>query len=235
MKVSDEHAGKKARCPNCQAIMQIPGGSSAANQPAETPEHWSVRSAEGQTYGPVTYPQLQAWVRDGRVDAQSQLLKQGDTQWRWASDLFPELAKNSAPQETPELNWGAGSTASSTSNANASSDPFAGFKETPNPQQSNPYQNSYATSSRTPARAQRRHRGETILILGILSLVFCQLLGLFAWTMGREDLRAMRAGLMDRSGEGTTQAGMVLGIISSVLMLISIAGLCCVFVAAAGG
>jgi hypothetical protein len=74
----------------------------------------------------------------------------------------------------------------------------------------------------TPGRARGRarlqqHRGGTILTLGILGIVICVICGIFAWVMGNEDLKKMREGRMDRSGEGTTQAGRVCGIISVVL------------------
>ncbi len=69
----------------------------------------------------------------------------------------------------------------------------------------------------------RPHRGTTILVLGLLGMLMCQPLGLFAWSMGGSDLRLMRAGQMDRSGEGMTNAGYILGIISSIIFLIQIA------------
>src|SRR5262249_31929210 len=76
-------------------------------------------------------------------------------------------------------------------------------------------------------RARRRygrpHRGAAILTLGILSLVMmvpCAPLGIFAWVMGGNDLAEMRRGQMDRSGEGLTQAGRILGIVSTVFMII---------------
>ena len=53
------------------------------------------------------------------------------------------------------------------------------------------------------------HHGGTILTLGIL--------GIIAWVMGQSDLEKMRAGRMDRSGEGMTQAGRILGIIATIL------------------
>ena len=63
------------------------------------------------------------------------------------------------------------------------------------------------------------HRGTLILVLGILSITLCQLCGPFAWMLGNEDLRKMRAGRMDPSGEGNTNAGRILGIIGTVLMI----------------
>jgi hypothetical protein len=71
-----------------------------------------------------------------------------------------------------------------------------------------------------PQRHLRPHNGTTILVLGILSLVICAILGPFAWVMGNNDLAAMRAGTMDPSGEGLTQAGRICGMISSILMIV---------------
>jgi multisubunit Na+/H+ antiporter MnhB subunit len=67
------------------------------------------------------------------------------------------------------------------------------------------------------------HRGSTILVLGILGLVVCFICGIFAWTMGNEDLAKMRAGRMDEAGRSATEAGRVLGIISVVLSLAGLA------------
>lgn len=65
------------------------------------------------------------------------------------------------------------------------------------------------------------HRGTFILLLGVLSFipVFC-LFGLFAMSMGQHDLHRMREGYMDRSGEGMTRAGFILGAITSVLLFL---------------
>lgn len=78
------------------------------------------------------------------------------------------------------------------------------------------------------------HRGSTILVLGILSLVFCVILGIIAWVMGNHDLEEMRAGRMDPSGEGMTQAGRICGIISVVLNLVGIVLAFFVFALAGG-
>jgi hypothetical protein len=67
------------------------------------------------------------------------------------------------------------------------------------------------------------HRGVLILVLGIVSLLICQLLGIVPWILGRNDMRAIDSGAMDPTGRGLTQAGMVLGIISVVLAAIGVA------------
>lgn len=50
----------------------------------------------------------------------------------------------------------------------------------------------------------------------------CQICGIIAWVMGHSDLRDMRAGRMDPSGEGLTNAGKICGIVSVVLLIIGI-------------
>lgn len=91
-------------------------------------------------------------------------------------------------------------------------------------------------------RFQMEHRGALVLTLGILSLVMCplQVLGPVAWVMGNNDLAAMRAGRMDRSGEGITQAGRICGIIGTALLILSCVVACLyfglfAFLGAAGG
>ena len=62
-----------------------------------------------------------------------------------------------------------------------------------------------------------------ILTFGILSLTMgiCGLIfGPMAWAMGSSDLREIRAGRMDRSGQGITQAGMICGMITSIIFII---------------
>jgi hypothetical protein len=66
------------------------------------------------------------------------------------------------------------------------------------------------------------HRGGAILALGIIGLVLCQICGIIAWVMANTDLAKMKAGRMDRTGESMTQAGKILGIISAVLLVLTL-------------
>ena len=59
-------------------------------------------------------------------------------------------------------------------------------------------------------------------MIGILGLIVCGPLGIAAWVMGKGDLAKIDAGLMDPTGRGTTQAGMVLGIIGTVLIVVQL-------------
>lgn len=80
----------------------------------------------------------------------------------------------------------------------------------------------YYYGDERPRRSNGRpHRGAIILTLGILSLVLmCFPLGIVPWLMGNHDLTEMKRGRMDRSGEGLTQAGRILGSIATILMII---------------
>lgn len=75
------------------------------------------------------------------------------------------------------------------------------------------------------------HRGTLVLVLGIFSLVCCAICGPvsmvcgpLAWIIGAGDLKAIRSGHMDPAGESQTRAGMVMGIISSVLIVLVVGG-----------
>lgn len=67
-------------------------------------------------------------------------------------------------------------------------------------------------------RDQEPHRGALILTLGILSIVMCPIFAPVAWMLGNHDLREIEAGRMENDG-GLTQAGRIIGIIYSILMI----------------
>ena len=69
---------------------------------------------------------------------------------------------------------------------------------------------------------QEDSQATTVLVLGILSLVVCQILGPIAWVMGNNELAGIDAGRRPSQNRGTAQAGRILGIISTVLMIIGV-------------
>lgn len=146
LRVADEHAGKKARCPACGTIVQVP----AAGEPAP------LEPAAGSP--------------------------------------FSDPAQLSQPQSAPDVN------------------PFADRPE----QEFNPYAAPGAPVVKTPTFA-RPHRGGLILTFAILGILCCMPFCIAAWVMGAADIKEMRAGRMDRSGQGMTQAGMIIGIVGTVL------------------
>jgi len=69
---------------------------------------------------------------------------------------------------------------------------------------------------------QEDSQATTVLVLGILSLVVCQILGPIAWVMGNNELAGIDAGRRPPQNRGTAQAGRILGIIATVLMIIGV-------------
>lgn len=63
------------------------------------------------------------------------------------------------------------------------------------------------------------HRGQLILVLGILSctLVLAPVLGPIAWVMGQQDLTEISAGRMDPDGENVTNTGRICGMVSTLV------------------
>jgi hypothetical protein len=206
LRVGDEHAGRKARCPQCRTVFDVPlsglAGSaerSAAAWSAQDGVKWYAKTTDGQRFGPIEKTELDSWVAEGRITADCQLLEEGGSQWQWASDVYPSLTPDGGMREP----------------AMAAMPGTAG---------ANPYATPGTPGSATSAY-RRPHRGELILILGILGLIFtCPLLGIPAWVMGQSDLTDMKHGRMDNTGHGMTVAGMVLGIISTALVVLFCGG-----------
>ena len=124
LRVADDNAGKRARCPQCNAINRIPGQSDhsattgpARPQPAHEPTmpqvpvppssqpgaattQYHIDSVSGQTYGPVSQAELNEWVKQGRVTANCSIRTVGQQAGMPASAYFPALGGQAAtPQQ----------------------------------------------------------------------------------------------------------------------------------------
>jgi hypothetical protein len=73
-------------------------------------------------------------------------------------------------------------------------------------------------TSQPPSGYPEQSQAVTILVLGILSIVLCQVLGPFAWKMGNDELKAIAEGRRSPEGQGMAQAGKVCGIVGTVLL-----------------
>jgi hypothetical protein len=207
LRVADQYAGKKARCPQCGTIYVVPGyvvpkpseavpsglAETIYKPPLET-EKWQVRTPDGRVYGPVPKSELDQWVTEGRIPPEAALQNESASFWRPASEVYPQL-RGSGP-------------------LHAASNPFAELST------------ALPFPAQTAASFRRPHRGILILVFAILGWVACPVFAPVAWVMGHADLREMRRGLMDESGMSLTQAGMILGMIYTILGLLFMALLC---------
>jgi hypothetical protein len=189
--VADEHAGRKARCPNCKTVYVVPGQPSRSSR-ADT--EWLMRTQEGDVYGPVPKRELDQWMAEGRVSESAMLQVTGDTTWMPAAHVYPTLA-------------GAGPTVT----------PFSDAQSTRGSHQRNA-STPVGQSADRRRRFRAPHRGGLVLACGILGLLCCQLFAPFAWAAGQADLRAMDRGIMDPEGRSLTQVGMILGIVGTIML-----------------
>ncbi len=77
---------------------------------------------------------------------------------------------------------------------------------------------SEPTSTTSSTGAGGAGNSTLILIFGILGIVCCPILAPVAWFMGRKELAEIAAGNIAATNEGTTKAGMILGIIGTILI-----------------
>jgi len=199
LRVKDTDAGKQARCPSCQAVVPVPA-KSLLDQ-GDPQAQWHVRTSDQATYGPISKLELDSWVAEGRLNADSQIRRDGDSQWQNADVIYPIL---------------------SGTRPNTSANPFS---DTASTASGNPYASPQAGGLPTSIGGARHytqpHRGGLILALGIIGFMTgactCLIPGICAWYMGNDDLHAMRTGRMDPNGHGLTMAGMILGIVATIL------------------
>jgi phage FluMu protein Com len=233
LRVADEHAGKKARCPHCQAINQIPGRPENASgddpyaprplgnsynplpttpvsAPAPTAaesELWTLQIDDGRTFGPIQRPELDKWFGEGRITPACKLMSSRDNRWRPAGEIYPSLGiTQMAVAPTTGVNQ---------------------FGDRP------AYGNPYASPRQAGGRSMYQpHNGVLILVLGIVGLLVCAVTGPIAAILGHQSLAEIRAGRMDPEGQGMIIAGVVLGWIATVPLVL---GVCFVGLACLGG
>jgi len=111
LRVPDNAAGKRVRCPQCKSVISVPGpdGSSAKSGSAvDAQAKYHLKTEDGQTFGPVPKSELDEWFAEGRITAECQILRDGAEQWQWASDLYPQLDGGEATSPDPAATPGPG-------------------------------------------------------------------------------------------------------------------------------
>ena len=75
-----------------------------------------------------------------------------------------------------------------------------------------------------PTSASGSSQATTALVVGIVSFVCCNLAGPVAWWLGKKEIDAIKAGQSPQAGQGLAMAGMILGIIATILLGLGILG-----------
>ena len=71
-----------------------------------------------------------------------------------------------------------------------------------------------------PPAQPSSNRPTIALVLSIVGIVCCPICAPIAWYMGKQELSAISAGQAPEAGRGLAQAGMIIGIIGSVFLLL---------------
>jgi len=242
LRVGDEHAGKKARCPQCGMIYVVPHPAVAGHVGPDADAGNASASGDATTEGtrgssaeipvvlaakrePTDQPAVAGGGTPSRPDSGSQWFVRtadGTVYGPVArSELDQWVAEGRVPPSAMVREGG-----ESWRPAGQRYPQLA--RAAPLSPQGNPFSDAAARSP-APRPAPRNlipHRGGLVLAMGILGWLFCPVLGPFAWAMGSADLREMRAGSMDSGGSATTQIGMILGAVQTVLLIIIVAFIC---------
>jgi hypothetical protein len=81
-----------------------------------------------------------------------------------------------------------------------------------------------------PGGLKPKHpQATTVLVLGIVGFIFCQILGPFAWVMGNKTIKEIDANPNQWDGRSEALVGKILGIVSTVLLVLSVLTLIAVF------
>ncbi len=89
----------------------------------------------------------------------------------------------------------------------------------------------YYSPSRS-GRMKQPHRASLVMTLALLGWFLFAPLCIFAWVMAADDLKQMRLGRMDRSGEGTTHIACIMGMIGTILIGLAVVAVFLVLLAA---
>ena len=73
-----------------------------------------------------------------------------------------------------------------------------------------------------PYEAKASSQATTALIVGIVGVVCCGLAAPFAWYLGNKELQLIAAGQSSAAGQGLAQAGKILGMVGSALLILGL-------------
>ncbi len=107
--------------------------------------------------------------------------------------------------------------------------PYPGQQPNPEPQPYQPQGQQYPPAASQPAYGggfkPKHPQAVTVLVLGIIGILFCQILGPFAWVMGNKGIKEVDANPNQYDGRTELLVGKILGIVATVLLVLSIVAL----------
>lgn len=178
LRAPDKLAGKQVKCPKCAAAIRVeaPAKAEAAEKPgipkkdskpmaAQGVDEWYMQTDDGESYGPIPKSELDDWVKEGRIDSTCQVLQEGWDQWKWAEEVYPELAEAAGAADTAAETpfAGIGSSEGTIASANPYASPTA-----PTQQPSGEGQDGAITPATRRALAETR---PWVLFLSILMFI----------------------------------------------------------------
>ncbi len=110
LRVPEDVAGKRIKCPQCHEVLRIPDASDEhveAATPAQQPQAvgaeplLQLKTPDGNVYGPVVRSEMDRWLAEGRITAQCELLDEAGEHLRWASEVYPQLSVVATPPPPP--------------------------------------------------------------------------------------------------------------------------------------
>lgn len=203
LRVDDQYAGRQARCPRCRMVYTVPVPPGAESSASENPGALEPTSAGAGS------DQWLVRTEEGALYGPTTTAELN----RWVEE--GRVTPTTQLKREPAGEWQSASAIFPSLQKQEPVNPFAGEASQP--------ENPYAPTAEPSRAAFVAHRGGLVLTLGLVGVICCQLISPAAWVMGQADLRRMDSGEMDPAGRGSTQAGMVLGIVGSVLLLLGFA------------
>lgn len=218
LRIGDEFAGQEARCPRCDKVYVVPAAPVVPEPAAAPPAPPVVRA-----HTPVAQVELDApapRVVEAPVLAPpaAQLSPADGSHWFLRT---PEGPIYGPATEVDFQRWVQEGRVTPDCFVSAGDNTWRPALEV-FPELAAPRQKVSLRASAVEKLRKQPHRGALILILGIMGIVTtCPIPSIMAWVMGSYDLGEMHMGRMDESGQGMTNVGRMLGMIFSMVYVVS--------------
>ncbi len=238
LQIRDEDRGKKARCPRCGMIHEVPAANGDAELSRSSSSRSNTATEEPTVYHPGPSPPGPSSPGPSTVETSPYLqwlLKTPDGQIygpveRTELDAWKQQGRVSAAclvQMQGQTHWQSAVTLYPDLTEWSAQDVDSRGRQR--------YGHRHWLGTRPPQGRSRDHRGfrrpnngGAILVMGILGIcfVFVPIFALIAWSMGYSERRAINRGDASPQFRWMVDVGYVLGIIGSIMGCLTIFGCC---------